>query len=197
MTTDPKDSHPHDPHPWAKTLDGLHAQIWQRLVRGVADRRAPARHPTLATTSPQGWPEARTVVLRAADPAGATLDIHTDLQSAKVASLRHTPRAALHIWDASAHLQIRLQADVTILSGAEIAEIWARVPDPSRQSYGTRPSPGQPIADALAYDKPADPASFAVLRCRVQTIDVVHLGPQHRRAAFARADGWAGQWLAP
>lgn len=186
-----------DPHPWAASLDGLLAQVWQRLSRGVADRRAPARHPTFATTSPQGWPEARTVVLRAFDCDAKAVDIHTDLQSAKVASLRKTPRAALHIWDAAAHLQIRLQTSVTILSGDQVAALWARVPDPSRQSYGTRPAPGQPIADALAYDKPADPHSFAVLRCEVQSMDIVHLGPQHRRAAFTRADHWQGQWLAP
>jgi len=199
MTTDPKlhDPHLHDPHVWAASLEGLFAQVWQRLVRGVADRRAPARHPTFATVSPNGWPEARTVVLRAADKAAAMLDIHTDLHSAKVASLSANTRAALHIWEASAHLQIRLAVSVTILSGDAVAAMWAKVPDPSRQSYGTRPPPGTPIADALAYDKPADPASFAVLRCAVLAMDVVHLGPQHRRAAFGRADGWAGQWLAP
>ena len=84
-----------------------------------------------------------------------------------------------------------------ILSGGAVAATWARVPDPSRQSYGTSPAPGTPIAEALAYAKPADPDSFAVLRCAVQAMDIVHLGPQHRRARFDRADGWAGQWLAP
>ncbi len=186
-----------DPHPWATTLDGLHQQVWTRLVRGVADRRAPARHPTLATLSPAGWPEARTVVLRAADPAAAVLEVHTDLHSAKVAALRANPRAAFHVWEASAHLQTRLMVEVTILTGDAVAATWARVPDPSRHGYGTTPPPGQPIAAALAYDKPADPASFAVLRCAVQAMDVLHLGPQHRRARFDRADGWAGQWLAP
>jgi pyridoxamine 5'-phosphate oxidase len=186
-----------DPHPWAAQLDTLYAQVWARLVRGVRDRHAPARHPTFATLSPDGWPEARTVVLRSADPVASTLDIHTDLRSAKVASLRHSPRAALHIWDASAHLQSRIEVEVDILTGAQVAGTWARVPDPSRQSYGTTPAPGIPIADALAYKKIPDPASFAVLRCTVRAIDAVHLGPQHRRARFTSADGWAGQWLAP
>jgi hypothetical protein len=186
-----------DPQNWATTLEGLFDQAWLRLVRGVADRRAPARHPTFATVSPDRWPEARTVVLRAADRAAAMIEVHTDLQSSKVTALRANPRAALHIWEAGAHLQIRLSASVSILSGPEVADIWARVPDPSRQSYGTVPAPGQPIATALDYAKPADPHSFAVLRCAVQQMDLVHLGPQHRRARFLRADGWAGQWLAP
>lgn len=183
--------------PWATALDPLLAQVWTRLVRGVGDRRAAARHPTLATVSQTGWPEVRTVVLRAADPVAGTLDVHTDLQSAKVAALRANPRAALHVWDATAHLQTRAEVMVEILTGAAVAAIWARVPDPSRQSYGTRPAPGTPIADALAYAKPADAASFAVLRCAVQAFDVVHLGPHHRRARFERSDSWTGHWLAP
>lgn len=186
-----------DPHPWATSLTGLREQAWTRLVRGVADRRAPARHPTLATISPDGWPTARTVVLRAADPVAAMLEIHTDLHSAKMADLDAVPRAAMHVWDPSAHLQIRVQATVTILTGTEALATWQSLPEQTRRSYGTRPAPGQPIPDALAYDKPADPSRLAVLRCAVQQIDLLHLGPEHRRARFDRADGWAGQWLAP
>lgn len=186
-----------DPHPWAATLDELHTQVWARLARGVADRRAPARHPTLATTSPHGWPEARTVVLRATDPATATLDLHTDLRSAKVAALRATPRAALHIWDQSAHLQIRLMADVTILTGDSVAQTWVRVPETSRNAYTLTPAPGCVIPSALAYDAAPAQSFFAVLRCTVQTMDILHLGPDHRRAAFDRASGWAGVWLTP
>ncbi len=186
-----------DPHPWALGLDTLHAQVWTLLARGVADRHAAARHPTFATSSLTGWPEARTVVLRAADAGAATLDIHTDITSAKVAEVRQDPRTTLHIWDPAAHLQIRIKATATLRSGEDVADIWTRVPDPARQSYGTLPSPGQPIAAALAYEKAPDLSTFAVLRCSVQVLDILHLGPRHRRARFDRADGWVGQWLAP
>jgi len=186
-----------DPHPWATDLATLHAQVWVLLVRGVGDRHAAARQPTLATVSPDGGPQARTVVLRAADRVAGTLDIHTDLRSAKVAELSHDPRAALHVWDAGAHLQTRIESVVNILTGDEVAAIWAKLPDLSQQSYGTTPAPGVPIAQSLDYAKQPDFASFAVLRCTVQALDVVHLGPQHRRARYERATGWAGHWLAP
>lgn len=84
-----------------------------------------------------------------------------------------------------------------MLTGDAVAAIWARVPDLSRQSYGTLPAPGQPIPDALAYAKHADPQSFAVLRLGVLAIDALHLGRDHRRARFERSSGWAGQWLVP
>ena len=186
-----------DPHPWAADLSALHAQVWLRLSRGVRDRRAASRHPTLATVSREGRPEARTVVLRAVDAAGGTLDIHTDTLSAKVAELCANPFAALHVWDSGAHLQIRLEADVTILTGLDVAALWARVPDAARTAYGGSPAPGGPLADALAYDKTPDPARFAVVRLQVRAMDVLHLGPDHRRARFVRADGWSGTWLVP
>lgn len=186
-----------DPHPWACDLAGLHAEAWLRLTRGVHDRHAPARHPTLATVSSDGRPQARTVVLRAADKATGTLDIHTDLRSAKVADLRTTPFAALHVWDSSAHLQLRLEAQVTLLTGQDVAAIWDAVPAVPRLSYGSDPAPGQPIARALDYTKAADPASFAVLRLEILTVDALHLGPNHRRARFDRKTGWEGVWLAP
>jgi pyridoxamine 5'-phosphate oxidase len=186
-----------DPHPWACDLTQLYGEVWTRLTRGVHDRHAPARHPTLATVTPQGRPQARTVVLRAADKAAGTLDIHTDLRSSKVGDLRATPFVALHIWDTSAHLQLRLEAHVTLLTGPDVARIWAGVPAASRLSYGSTPAPGRPIAQALDYTKAADEASFVILRLRVETFDALHLGPDHRRARFDRADDWAGMWLAP
>ncbi|MEZ0468660.1 pyridoxamine 5'-phosphate oxidase family protein [Phaeobacter sp. SYSU ZJ3003] len=186
-----------DPHPWACDLSQLHAEVWTRLMRGVHDRHAPARHPTLATVTPDGRPQARTVVLRAADKAAGSLDIHTDLRSAKVRDVRITPFAAVHVWDASAHLQLRLEAHVTLLTGPDVTAIWARLPAASRLSYGTTPAPGQRIAQALDYEKVADPKSFVVLRLAVANIEALHLGPNHRRALFDRGDNWAGTWLAP
>jgi pyridoxamine 5'-phosphate oxidase len=183
--------------PWALHLDSLHAAAWQHLARGVQDRHAPTRHPTLATVTPDGRPALRTVVLRSADKASGMLEIHTDLNSEKVAQLQANPAAALHIWDARTHLQIRLQASATLHHGPDVAQIWARVPEAARASYGIRPAPGQPIPEGLAYHKHPDPAAFAVLRLWLTEMDILHLGPEHRRARFTQATDWAGEWLAP
>jgi hypothetical protein len=75
---------------------------------------------------------------------------------------------------------------VAILSGAEAAGTWARVPEASRTSYGSIPEPGQPIESALAHTKNIDPRAFAVLRLQVLTIDALLRGPEHRRARFDR-----------
>lgn len=198
MSVPPSTDAAHDPHPWALDLDTLHYHAWQRLIRGVRDRHAPARHPTLATVSADGFPQARTVVLRAADRSRQHLEIHTNLFSAKVEELRQTPVAALHVWDSGSSLQIRLLADVTIITGADAAAAWSAVPDRSRRAYSSDHRPGKPIASALDYEQTPDPQAFAVLRMELRQMELLHLGNQHhRRALFSRDDDWAGKWLVP
>ena len=182
---------------WFETKEGILARVWKTLAAGVADAAHPARRPTFATVSRDGWPEARTVVLRTADKEGAEVSVHTDLYSDKVKSLQATPRAALHIWDAAQDLQIRLQAKVTIQSGPQVRDLWARIPDHAQQSYGVTPPPGVAINEALDYVKDPDPATFAILLCQVTDIDAVHLGIDHRRCSFSRVGHWQGQWLSP
>jgi pyridoxine/pyridoxamine 5'-phosphate oxidase len=186
-----------DPHPWAQQLGTLYDHGWQRLIRGVHDRHAPARHPTLATVSPDGWPKARTVVLRAADKLQSRLELHTNLYSSKITDLMATPVAALLVWDSDARLQIRVEAEVEIACGPDVAASWAKVPVRSRTAYSSSQRPGHPIPDALAYDHQPDPAVFAVLQLHIRALDLLHLGTHHRRAEFKRENHWAGQWLAP
>jgi len=185
-----------DPHAWAHALDTLYDHVWQHLVRGVHDRRAPARHPTLATVSPHGMPKARTVVLRGADKASGRLDIHTHLHSAKVRDIKARPVAALHVWDAGQKLQIRLEAGVECVTGEAAAEAWARVPDAARGVYSAQ-VPGSPMASPIDHDPHPDAGSFAVLHLHVQAMDILHLGVEHRRAVYQRRDHWVGQWVVP
>ncbi|PRY63512.1 pyridoxine/pyridoxamine 5'-phosphate oxidase [Vreelandella songnenensis] len=184
-------------HPWAEALPLLYNHLWACLTQGVNDRHGPARHPTLATVSEKGEPQARTIVLREADPHAATLATYTDIHSDKIAALRANPVAGLHIWDAKQKLQVRIEANVTLLSGDEVSARWQRIPEHARTAYSSGPAPGEPIADSLAYTKTPAQRAFAVLWLEVQTIEALHLGQQHRRAVFKRADGWAGQWLVP
>lgn len=178
-------------------LEAFLAEAWQHLARGVADGRSPARYPTFATVAADGRPEARTVALRAAHRSAGFVEVHTDIATPKVAALRQTPFAALHVWIPRADLQIRLGASVEILTGDPVEEQWAKVPSASRVSYGTLPVPGVPIDQVHAYEKPADRDRFAVLRCHLMEIDLVHLGSKHRRAQYVAEDNWQGTWVAP
>ena len=182
-----------DPNDLGAFLD----EAWQYLGRGVAESRSPARYPTFATVSPEGWPEARTVALRRAVRGENVLEVHTDIRTPKVAALRTLPRAGLHVWLPRADLQIRISADVEVLTGPETDEQWAHVPPASRVSYGTEPVPGTPIPSVYAYEKPSERSRFAVLRCHMVEMDLVHLGARHRRAIYRAATDWQGTWVAP
>ncbi|MDG1520989.1 MAG: pyridoxamine 5'-phosphate oxidase family protein [Yoonia sp.] len=175
---------------WFETADGLWSAAWDEIAS-----RAETRLWTLATVDADGGPQQRTIVLRGAEPT--TLQFHTDLGSSKIAHLRRDPRAGLLCWLPNRQLQLRINAAVTIRHGADVADIWDAVPDASREAYGAVPASGQPIDDALAYAKPANQAAFAVLDCAVDTLDVLHLGADHRRVIFSRDGDWRGQWVAP
>ncbi|MBB5515084.1 hypothetical protein FHS89_001094 [Rubricella aquisinus] len=180
---------------WYTTPDGTLDQVWTLLARGTKDRHAATRHPTLATCGPDG-PEQRTLVLRGVDRALGTVDLHTDLRTPKVSQITDDPRVSLHIWDARAHLQIRLKGMASVLTGADVAQFWDRVPDPSRGAYGATPAPGTPLA-ADTQPEGQDQAAFAVLRVTLTSLDSLHLGrDHHRRFAFSAPD-WSGTAIAP
>lgn len=170
---------------------------WQRLSRGVADRRSDARNVAFATVSSEGMPEVRTVVLRAARQSRAVVEVHTDVASAKIAALEAGSDAQLMIWDARAKLQLRLSARVEILGGEAVADIWAKVPEASRVSYGKTPALASPIEHPHAYEVLSDRDAFRVLRCHLQRIDLVELGEIHRRAIFHANMDWRGEWVVP
>ncbi|RDC75500.1 pyridoxamine 5'-phosphate oxidase [Rhodovulum sp. 12E13] len=180
----------------AAPLETLLRDAWQRLCRGVTDRRAPARHPVLATQAMGGGGEARTVVLRAASPSAGRVEIHTDALSAKVCELEAEPRATLLVWDDKARLQIRLRVTARLVHAD--AEAWARVPQAARGAYGGDPPPGRPIAAPEAHAPGAARERFTRLVCTIDEIELLHLGAErHRRAVYRRADGWAGALRAP
>jgi pyridoxine/pyridoxamine 5'-phosphate oxidase len=178
---------------WFETLEGIRTKVWERLWIGVEDKA----HVAFGTVGADGQPEVRTVVMRDVNPKTHTIEIYTDLQSAKISSLTLNPIAAIHLWDTDLGLQIRLQVDVTILSGADVRQRWENVPDHSRVNYGSLPSTGQEIPTRTAFSKTVNPDVFAVLLCNATAIDAVYLGDTHCRASFSQVGDWQGKWLAP
>lgn len=178
-----------------RSLDAMLTDAWQRLMRGVADSKSPARHPVLASQGVAGGGEARTVVLRGASQSDGIVEMHTDGASEKAAELCEEPRATVHVWDPRARLQIRLRVTVSQVAGDR--EAWDRVPPASRHAYGAAPPPGHPIPAPGRVEANPDPDRFVRLIGRIDEIDLLHLGEPHRRARYRRDEGWAGTWLAP
>lgn len=107
---------------------GLNDQLWSELEQAVTDRQHGWHTPVLATVDADGLPDARTVVLRAADRAHQTLKVFTDQRSPKVVQLQANPQAQLVFWCPNRQWQLRARVMATIDSNSDqTAAIWTRI----------------------------------------------------------------------
>ncbi len=170
---------------------------WAQISRGKVDKKSPARHPTFVTSSADGFPNARTLVMRRFDRKNYQIEFHTDTASSKMMVLEENPRAAIHIWLPKVQLQIQMDVDVEVKVGDITIPNWRNVPTNSRVAYGTIPSPGTIIESPLAYDYAPNQKRFAVLICHIKSIQLLLLGAKHIRAKFKKTNNWQGEWLSP
>lgn len=201
-----------EPAPF-EDLDSAQAALWAKLVRATRDRRVPFHHPAVATLGIDGAPRARIMILRGADPAAATLRLHTDVRTAKVAELARAPRLSLLFYDPPAKLQLRIEGEGRIeAEGPAADQAWASTRLLGRRCYTAPIAPGSPapgpvsgLPPALETREPTAEESacgrpnFAVLLVRVEAMEFLWLAMTgHRRGRFERAsDRFEGRWLIP
>ncbi|KQP51217.1 pyridoxamine 5'-phosphate oxidase [Methylobacterium sp. Leaf111] len=192
--------------PFHDDLDAALAEVWRLLVEGPALRRNAFHMPALATVDAQGHPQVRTVVLRHADPVAGALRFHCDRRSDKASEIAASGHAALHGYDSAAKIQIRASGPATLhVDDAHADAAWAGSMAMSRVCYGADPAPGARLPAGDAYTLP-DPETaltlgrpnFCAVVVTLARLEFLYLDRRgHRRAAWARADGWRGVWLAP
>ena len=170
---------------------------WAQIYRGKADKKSPARHPTFVTSSINGFPNARTLVMRRCDQKNNKIEFHTDTASSKMFALKENPRAGIHIWLPKVQLQIQMDVVVEVKVGDITIPNWRNVPTNSRVAYGTIPTPGTVIESPLAYDYAPSQKRFAVVICHIQLIQLLLLGAKHIRANYKKTTNWQGEWLSP
>ena len=100
---------------------------WAQIYRGKADKKSPARHPTFVTSSADGFPNARTLVMRRCDQKNNQIEFHTDTASSKMLDLKENPRAGIHIWLPKVQLQIQMQVIVQVKVGDVTIKSWRKV----------------------------------------------------------------------
>lgn len=193
-------------------LSAVFDSAWRLIGRGAADRRSPLHTPVVASVGADGAPDARVMVLRAADRGSATLRFHTDARSPKCGDLAGQKVAVLGYHPGEA-VQLRLTGSARVLrDGAEVDRIWTQSTPFARRCYLVEAAPGTPLpgpASGLPHwvegQKPEIedlvPAreNFALVMVDIARIDWLHLAQTgHRRAVFARAgDVWHGEWRVP
>ena len=170
---------------------------WAQIYRGKADKKSPARYPAFVTSNADGFPNARTLVMRRSDRENNQIEFHTDTASSKMMELGRNPRAGIHIWLPKVQLQIQMDVVVEIKVGDITIPYWNNVPINSRVTYGTIPSPGNVIESPFAYDYDPDQKRFAGLVCHIESIQLLLLGVKHVRANYKKTNNWQGEWLSP
>jgi len=143
------------PAPADPALATVLAQSWTLLAQGCADPAHGCHWPVLATVALDGSADARTVVLRAVDPAARALAVHSDARAGKLAQLRANPHACLVFHDPAARIQLRASGPIAIHAGdAAAAQAWAALRPQSQALYagwwadagGQPPGSGPPAA---------------------------------------------------
>ncbi len=177
--------------------------FWHRLRSACDEVDNPLHTPAVASMNEMNGVTVRSVVLRKVDSQTRRLVFHTDRRSPKFADLLNDPTVAWLFYDPAIRLQLRIHTRATLHTNDAVAqEQWATLPERSRQMYRTPLPPGAAV-DHMLLEPPAPHGDgrdhFAVVACRIESIDWLYLHPKvHRRARF----GWEDeqlicQWLAP
>lgn len=194
-------------------LGAVQREAFSMIARGVADPRHAFHTPVLATNGADGFPAARTVVLRGFDPQQRTLIFHTDRRSTKVAELSADPRVAVVFYDAKGKIQLRAAGTAAVHTGDDVSKAaWERLSAWSRRCYlgappGTpshEPTSGLPAdlehREPLPTEADGGASNLVVVRVQMSRLDWLYLAAHgHRRAALAWGDDdcMRAEWLTP
>jgi len=174
------------------SLSAIEAALWRELASAPHDAQHPWRTSVLATTDGQAG-DARTVVLRHADPVAKQLTLFSDARAGKVVQITAHPLGTLVMWSPALNWQLRLRVRLQAQTdGLSVSSTWARLKlSPAAHDYLSALAPGSVLANALGAR--GERAHFAVITADVQSVDWLELHPQgHRRARFA---GGQAIWL--
>jgi 3-hydroxyisobutyrate dehydrogenase len=189
-----------------------------QMEQGVVDRNHPYHLVNVATVDADGFPTARTVVLRHFNWGQGVLRFHTDLRSPKIQEIQNNPAVSIQCYSLEHKVQLRFKAVASIISQAEMnRQKWLQMKAYSRRCYTISEAPGtqleyndvgrvsnvnaNPIS-AIPFGDEHDKSAFenfVIVECRILSVDFLHLASDgHVRAQVKLGNGSASvAWVAP
>lgn len=175
-------------------------------LKGTFEAAGGSPFAQVATVSPDGLPEVRTVVLRGLGEDGDAW-FASDARSAKFRSLAANPWLELCLFDAAAGVQWRLLGRVAVhAADGHARQAWGAL-SRGTQALFHAPPPGGQLEVEAAWRQEADqatrdgapmPESFALVRLPPVRCDQLALGPPLRRRLWQLTDGtWIGREVVP
>ncbi|HEY1145509.1 MAG TPA: pyridoxamine 5'-phosphate oxidase family protein [Allosphingosinicella sp.] len=174
-------------------LGNIDASAWAELATAAVDPQSGFRYVNLCSVDAEVRPQARMVVLRAADGSARSLEFHTDTRSSKWMELSRNPHVTVLGFSPQVRLQLRLQGMIERHGpGSERADAtWERLPGRTRMTYAGGPPGDECAFEAVGelaepLDEAVGRARFGVLSFRARTLDWFQLRQlDNRRALFA------------
>lgn len=185
---------------------------WLGLWRAALTRNKRERYVQVATVSPDGLPQVRTVVLRGTANAGEPY-FYTDTRSQKAAALAEHPLAELHVYWSKTKEQFRVRGTVTFTVQqdndwqARRRELWHAQREQARQLLLGAP-PSTPLEQldsdleqhyaSLDTSQKEPPNTFALVAITPSWVDYLKLAqPQVRQQYHLTEAGWQGGQVVP
>ena len=187
-----------------RTLKGV-TPPWLPLLQHALEENQNDRAVQVATVSPGGEPEVRTVILRGLSEEGEPY-FFTDARAAKVRAVE----AGLELcaWWNDTQEQFRLRGPVTLVTsndspwGERRRELWAHRGEESRKSF-LGAVPGTPLEEASNSDKSKEdqeepPETFVLMVVKPERVDYLKLGEEQERWVWWLEGGvWRGGPVVP
>ena len=152
-----------------------------QFASAVHDRGSDLRNIQLATVTPEGQPDVRTLVVRGFDRSQASLEMHSDRRACKVQDIEQASAVAVLAWSSADQLQLRFKGAARLHHGDPVAHArWDALSPNARNAYGLRSDPGRPIenpADQSHLPPEQQFQQFVVILVSLVSVDMLRLGP--------------------
>lgn len=188
------------------SLDLTLSEAENIFSNAVDDSKSLFHTPTLSTFINKKI-SSRTVVLREFNKEQRFLRFHTDSRSNKINQIINQPSSAIHGYDPSLKIQIRLNGQIKIHQNDEISKnAWNQSREMSKICYSVSSSPGKEIIAPEGYDIIKEEIkiedgykNFAVILFKFDYLEFLFLkGAGHRRSSFDWSNGdLISNWLIP
>ncbi len=181
---------------------------WQRLERGASSYQDHFHHPVFGTLN-KGFPEIRTVILRAVHRVDQLLIFYSDCRSPKIRQIEANDLVSWLFYDDEEKVQLRIKAKARLHHQNEKSRAaWVNLREGNKKIYSVYPAPSTVIdrpTDGMS-EQPPDQIllekgyqNFVLIATEMLEMDWLILKPEgNRRARFVKRRGeYEADWVLP